>query len=404
MDEKDLKILNVELNKTFEEFKTRNDEAIAEAETRNGIATAETRELVDKVNEDITTMRSSMKELELRMNRPKFKPENEVKADEEAGFRLAAFEKWLRYGFDGEKTSWTPEEKRSLSSVSDGAGGFLIPIEWESGIIMNAYNLAELRPICQVGTTGRDTVQLGALSKPTVAWGRKDIAITTQVLTAGGERITIYNLRAISLVHNDTLDDAEANLESEINMAFARAVAEAEDDAFAVGAGDDSPKGVVADTRVQANYVASGIADAFSDVTHNGVDALTDTLYKPKKTYRKNGTWAFNSTTEATIRKLKDGEGRYLWQPPVQEGRPALLLGKPIVNPEGMPDIAAGTYPVAFGDFMAGYKIRDRKGLTVQRLIERYAEYEQTGFKIVARTGGMVTLAEAFGCLKIAAS
>jgi len=69
---------------------------------------------------------------------------------------------------------------------------------------------------------------------------------------------------------------------------------------------------------------------------------------RQKKTYRANGTWAFNSTTEAVIRKLKDGEGRYLWQPPVQLGAPALLLGKPIVNPEGMPDIAANAYPIVF--------------------------------------------------------
>lgn len=402
MDQEESKKFNEELNRTFEEFKTRNDKAIAEAETRAGTATAETTVAVEKVNDDITEIRKSVKELEVRMNRPKFNPESDVKGEEEREFRLAAFEKWLRYGFDGEKVTWTPEEKRALSSASDGDGSFLVPIEWESGVIMNAYNLAELRPICQVGTTGRDTVQLGALSKPTVAWGRSNIAISTQTLTAGGERITIYDLRAIALVHNNTLDDAEANLESEINMAFGRAVAEGEDDAFAVGAGDDSPKGVAADSRVQVNKINSGISDAFSDATHNGVDVLTDVLYKPKKTYRKNGTWAFNSTTEAVIRKLKDGEGRYLWQPPVQEGTPALLLGKPIVNPEGMPDIAANAFPVVFGDFMAGYKIRDRAGLKVQRLIERYAEYDQTGFKIVRRTGGQVTLAEAFGCLKIA--
>ncbi|MFH2095500.1 MAG: phage major capsid protein [Bacteroidota bacterium] len=403
-DKIELKEFNEQLNRTFEEFKTRNDKAIEEASKRNGEATAETQAVVEKINTDLIEMRKSMKEIETRLNRPNFNPEGTGEEEAEKKFRAAAFVKWLRYGLDGEKASWTPEERRSLSSASDGTGSFLVPIEFESGIIMNAYNIGELRPVCQVGTTGRDTVQLGSLSKPTVAWGRSDIAISTQTLTAGGERITIYPLRAIALLHNDTLDDAEADINAELNMAFARAVAEAEDDAFAAGAGDDSPRGVAADTRVQALYVASGIADALSDATHNGVDALTDVLYTPKKTYRRNGTWAFNSTTEAAIRKLKDGEGRYLWQPPVQEGRPALLLGKPIVNPEGMPDIGAGTYPIVFGDFMAGYKIRDRKGLTVQRLVERYAEYEQTGFKIVSRTGGQVTLAEAFAPLKIAAS
>jgi len=403
-DKIELKEFNEQLNRTFEEFKTRNDKAIEEAAKRNGEATAETRVVVDKINDDLTKIRKSMKDIETRLNRPKFSPEGKGEEDAEKELRAVAFKKWIRYGFDGERVTWTPEERRSLSSAADGTGGFLVPIEFESGIIMNAYNMTELRPICQVGTTGRDTVQLGSLSKPVVAWGRSDITISPQTLTAGGERIIIYPLRAIALVHNDTLDDAEADMDVEINMAFARAVAEAEDDAFAAGAGDDSPHGIAADTRVQALYVASGIADDLSDAAHNGVDALTDVMYTPKKTYRRNGTWAFNSTTEAAIRKLKDGEGRYRWQPPIQEGRPALLLGRPIVNPEGMPDIGAGTYPIVFGDFMAGYKIRDRKGLTIQRLVERYAEYEQTGFKIVSRTGGQVTLAEAFAPLKIAAA
>ena len=399
----DLKEFNNELNRTFEEFKTRNDQAIEEAEKRSGVATAETQAIVEKVNEDITKIRKSMKDIEVRMSRPGFDPEKK-ETDEAVEIRKSAFDKWLRHGLQSEHAAFTPEEKRSLSGTSDGAGGFLVPVEFESGIIMKAYDMAELRGICQVGSTSRDTVQMGALSKPTVAWGRTDIAITTQSLTAGAERITIYPLRAIALVHNDTLEDAEADINSELSDAFSRACAEAEDDAFAVGAGDDSPKGVAADTRVQALYTASGVADALSDASNNGVDALMDVIYTPKKTYGRNGTWAFNSTTEAVIRKLKNGEGDYLWSPPVSEGRPALLLGKPIVNPEGMADIAANAYPVVFGDFMAGYKIRDRKGLSVTRLVERYAEYEQTGFKVVKRVGGQVTLAEAFGCLKIAAS
>lgn len=399
----DLKEFNNELNRTFEEFKTRNDQAIVEAEKRSGVATAETQTIVDKVNEDITDIRKSMKDIEVRMSRPGFDPEKK-ETDEAVEIRKSAFDKWLRHGLQSESAGFTPEEKRSLSGTSDGAGGFLVPIEFESGIIMNAYDMAELRGICQVGSTSRDTVQMGALSKPTVAWGRTDIAITTQSLTSGVERITIYPLRAIALVHNDTLEDAEADINSELSDAFARASAEAEDDAFAVGAGDDSPKGIAADTRVQALYTASGVSDALSDASNNGVDALMDVIYTPKKTYGRNGTWAFNSTTEAVIRKLKNGEGDYLWSAPVSEGRPALLLGKPIVNPEGMADIAANAYPIVFGDFMAGYKIRDRKGLSVTRLVERYAEYEQTGFKVVKRVGGQVTLAEAFSCLKIAAS
>jgi len=401
----DIKVLHEELNKTFEAFKELNDKAIEEAEQRAGEATAETRAMVDKANEELTEIRKSMKDMETKLNRPKIDREGREVKDEETELRESAFVKFLRYGA-GEtgRKMMTPEEIRALGGTSDADGGFLIPPSFESGIIMNAYDLAELRPICQVGTTGRDVVVLGALSKPTVAWGRQSIAVTQQSLDTGGERINIYDCRALTLIANNTLDDSDADIIREMTDAFARALAEAEDDAFAAGAGDDSPQGVAADTDVQANYVATGIADALSDSTHNGVDALISCFYKPMKIYRRNGTWAMNSTTEALVRKFKDGEGQYLWQPSVQAGVPPTLLGRPVVNPEGMPDVAANAYPIVFGDFMAGYKIRDRAGVTVQRLVERYAEYDQTGFLIKKRVGGKVTLDEAFAPVKVAVS
>jgi HK97 family phage major capsid protein len=400
----ELKRLTDEVNKTFQELKTYNDQAIKEAETRNGQATAETRTMVDKLNNTITELRNEIAELQKKSQRPQMGLGNDDIGPEEE-LRRSAFVKFLRFGI-GEtgRTLMSPEEQRALAGTSDADGGFLIPPSFESGIIMNAYDLAEIRPLCQVGQTGRDVVVLGSLSKPSVAWGRQSIAVTQQSLTTGVRRITVYDLRALTLIANNTLDDADANIVSEMTDAFGRAIAEAEDDAFAVGAGDDSPQGIAADTTVQANYAASGVAAALSDATHNGVDPLISAFYKIKKTYRKNGTWAFNSTTEGVIRTLKDGEGRYLWQPPVSADVPATLLGKPVINPEGMADIGANAYPIVFGDFKAGYKIRDRAGISVQRLVERYAEYDQTGFLVKKRVGGMCTLPEAFSCVKIAAS
>ena len=405
MSEEKLKELQDQIGRTFEEMKTYNDRAIKEAETRSGQAKAETLEKVDAANDAITEMRKEMDEFEKRMGRPKIETADGKETDPGAEIRAAAFEKFIRHGI-GEtgQAMFTPDEKRALGGTSDADGGFLIPPDFESGIIMNAYDLAELRPVCQVGSTGRDVVILGALSKPTVAWGRANIAVTQQDLSSGGERMTIHPIRALTLIANDTLDDADSDIVGEMNAAFGRAIAEAEDIAFAVGAGDDSPKGVGSDSRVQANYTASGVSDALSDATNNGFDAMTDCFYSLKKTYRARGTWAMNSTTEAAVRKLKNGAGDYLWEVSPQAGGPFMILGKPVINPEGLPDIAANAYSIIFGDFMAGYKIRDRAGLTVQRLVERYAEYDQTGFLIKRRVGGQVTLAEAFACVKIAAS
>ena len=160
------------------------------------------------------------------------------------------------------------------------------------------------------------------------------------------------------------------------------------------------PQGVIADERVQANFKVTGVAGALSDASNNGVDALIDMLQSLKKTYRRNSTWAMNSTTEGTVRQFKDGNGQYLWQPPVQPGNPSTLLGRPLANPEAMPDVAANSFSIALGDFRKGYKIRDRAGLSVQRLVEKYAEYDQTGFIVKKRVGGQVTLPEAFVLLK----
>lgn len=403
MSEEKLKELQESIATTFEELKTYNDRAIEEADKRHGEKSAETMEKVTAANDAITEMREQMAEIEKRMQRPAMESKDGKDADTE--LREAAFEKYIRHGI-GEtgQALFTPDEKRALGGTSDADGGFLIPPTFESGIIMNAFEMAELRPVCQVGTTGRDVVVLGALSKPSVAWGRANIAVTQQSLDTGGERISIFDLRALMLISNNTLDDSDADIIGEMTDAFSRAIAEAEDTAFAAGAGDDSPKGIVSDTRVQANYEASGVAAALYDSTNNGVDALIGCFYMPKKIYRANGIWAMNSTTESIVRLLKDGEGRYLWQPSVQAGKPATLLGKTVINPEGLPDIAAGAFPIVFGDFKAGYKIRDRQGISVQRLVERYAEYDQTGFLIKKRLGGQVTLPEAFACVKIAAS
>ncbi len=405
-DEKTLDQLHVEMVKTFETMKDVNDKAIKEAETRGGQALAETREQLTKINTDLTELRAAYetKIKELQYVRPADGDEKRLSAQEME--HRAAYEKYLRFGVgDTSRVAWKPEEIRSLSSATDAGGAFLIPMSFETGIIMNAYNLAELRPLCQASPTSRDLVILGKLSKPTVAWGTKDVAVSPQELTAGDVRIPVIDLAALTLIHNNTLEDADSDVWGELQSAFDMAVAQAEDDAFIAGAGGElSPGGVLTNSLVLARYKFSGVAAALTDSTHNGVDVLISALYNLKKTYRRNATWAMNSTTEAVIRTLKDANGQYLWQPPVQAGTPATLLGRPLANPEGAPDIGAGTFPIVVGDWQSGYKIRDRRGITVQRLVERYAEYRQTGFLITKRVGGAVAKAEAFSCVKIATS
>lgn len=389
------------LTKATTDMRTYVDKQLDEVR-KTGASHEATTAAVEKANAEITELRKLYDEAVKASQRPS--NEKREGADPEVELRRSAFEKVLRYGdSDKSRSRFTADELRALAPTSDAGGSFLVPTEFESGILMAAYNQGEIRPIAQVGTTSRDKVMLSALSKPAVAWGRAGVAVSPQDLGAGSEGIEIFDLTALALIHNNTLEDADADVWGELQMAFAEALAEAEDNAFAVAPGHESPQGVMAHTGVQARYKPSGVSGALTDSTHNGIDVLIDALHSLKKTYRRNATWAFNSLTEAVIRKIKDTDGQYLWQPPVQAGTPPTLLGRPVINPEGMPDIAGGSFPIVVGDFRQ-YKIRDRRGMTVQRLVERYVDHRQTGFIVTKRVGGQCVMAEAFTPIKIASS
>src|SRR5574337_761402 len=397
----DLNQLLEAINKATTELRSYLDRQIEEVR-KSGAASDDTKAAIEKANAEIGELRKALDEAVKAAQRPgNGATGNEDPKDREL---RSAYSKFLRYGAgENGRSMMSVEEIRALSQASDAEGGFLVPTAWESGLITQAYDAAEIRPLCDVAPTGRDTVFMPALAKPTVAWGTVNVAVDPQSLGAGGERMSIYDLKGLVLIHNNTLDDADADIWGELQMQFSDAIAEAEDDAFAVGAGATGPQGILAHPTVAGQFTKSGVAAALSDSTHNGIDPLITALYLLKKTYRRNATWIFNSNTEAVIRTLKDADGQYLWQPPVQAGAPATLLGRPIANAEGMPDIAANAFPIAIGDCKRGYRIRDRKGVSIQRLVERYAEYDQTGFLVKKRTGGQVVLAEAFRLIKIAA-
>ncbi len=400
--------LGTEMRETFEVFKKSNDQRLDEIEKR-GTASPEAIAKTEETNKEITELRAQLDTLVKQMQRPasvrkgmEGKTPEQIEAIE---LRSGAYDKFLRYGMgENSAVELTVEEKRSLAGTSDSDGQFLVPEDMENNIIIKAANVAEVRPLVQVGTTSRDAVKMGSLARPVVSWGTRGLKVDIQDLNSGGLLIPIKNVRALTLISNDTLEDSAANIVSELEMMFQDAVAEAEDDAFMVGADPDSPKGILSNVGVQALAIASLIADAISDSTNNGVDQLQAMLFALKKKYRRNSTWAMNSTTEGEYRKLKSGDGKYLWDPTIDKAGAPTLFGRPVVNPEGMPDIAANAFPVILGDFRSGYKVRDRSGLTITRLVERYAEYDQTGFLLKKRVGGGVALAEAFVPLKIATS
>jgi HK97 family phage major capsid protein len=146
--------------------------------------------------------------------------------------------------------------------------------------------------------------------------------------------------------------------------------------------------------------VATGVDGAWP--ASDPADILIDTVYALKAGYRQNASWVMNRKTQAAIRKLKDGDGNYVWQPPAAPGSRAMLMGFPVVEAEDMPDIGSAATPVAFGDFARGYLVVDRTGVRVLR--DPYSAKPYVLFYTTKRVGGGVQDFNAIKLLKFAAS
>jgi HK97 family phage major capsid protein len=174
------------------------------------------------------------------------------------------------------------------------------------------------------------------------------------------------------------------------------------------GDGTNKPKGFLDYTEVaeaswvwgQIGYIATGVSGALP-ASHPS-DVLVDTVYALKAGYRQNANWVMNRKTQASIRKLRDADGNYLWQPPAAAGQSAMLMGFPLVEAEDMPDAGANTTPIAFGDFARGYLVVDRTGVRVLR--DPYSAKPYVLFYTTKRVGGGVQDFDAIKLLKYGVS
>src|SRR5690606_734816 len=178
-------------------------------------------------------------------------------------------------------------------------------------------------------------------------------------------------LYAVPAATQTLLDDSAVDLDQWIAQEVESAFAAQESAAFVTGDGSKKPKGFLHGAKVaedawswgKIGYVATGEDGDFSATA----DELIELVYALKAGYRQNARFVFNRRTQAALRKLKDVDGRYLWMPPAEAGGDASLLGFPVTEAEDMPDIAADSFAVAFGDFRRGYLVVDRLGVRVLR-------------------------------------
>ncbi len=303
-------------------------------------------------------------------------------------------------------------ETKRLSMGVAAEGGLAVPLEIDQRIEMTLKQVSPIRSIADVVKVGsanyRKLVAVGGFASGWVAEtaGRTETATPTfaEVAPPMGE---IYaNPAATQAMLDDAMFDVEGWLAREIAVEFARA----ESVAFVTGSGVSQPKGFLTYPVATAadatrpfgtlQYVASGAAGAFA--ASNPSDKLIDLVHSLRAPYRQGAVWVMNSNTIAAVRKFRDSTGDFIWRSGLQEGEASTLLGYPVVEVDAMPDIAANSLSIGFGQFGSAYVIAERGETGVLR--DPYSNKPFVHFYATRRVGGALVNSEALKLMRFSAS
>ncbi|MGC1468237.1 MAG: phage major capsid protein [Sphingorhabdus sp.] len=303
-------------------------------------------------------------------------------------------------------------ELKSFAGNVPADGGYAVPKEIDAVIDATLKSISPIRAVAnvvQVGSAGyRKLVTTNGVAS---GWASEVAARPTTATPTFNEIVPSFGeLYANPAATQAMLDDAQFDVEAWLADEIATQFAKAEGTAFVNGDGVDKPKGFLTYTAVatgdatrtfgQLQYVPVGAASDFPAT--NPQDKLLDLVHALRAPYRQGAVWVMNSATLAKIRKFKTSDGAFVWTPGLVTGQPDTLLGYPVVESEDMPDIAANSMPIAFGNFRAGYLIAERSETNILR--DPYSNKPYVNFYATKRIGGAVSNSEAIKLLRIAAS
>jgi len=289
------------------------------------------------------------------------------------------------------------EVLNALQVGTDSEGGYLVPDEFEHTLVEALEEENIFRTMAKIIQTASGDRKIPVVaSKGTASWVDEEGAIPESDDAFGQVSIGAYKLATMIKVSEELLNDSVFNLESYIAREFARRIGAKEEESFFIGDGTGKPTGIFNATGGAELGVTAASATAIT------VDEIMDLFYSLKSPYRKNAVFVMNDATVKAIRKLKDGNGQYLWQPSITAGQPDTILNRPVKTSAYVPAIAAGAKTIAFGDF-SYYWVADRQGRSFQRLNELYAATGQVGFKATQRVDGKLILPEAIKVLQMKA-
>lgn len=434
MDLSEIKSLVEAQGKAWDDFKKTNDERIEK------LTKSQSTEAVDaklaKINDELSATSKELKELTLKSQRPVMsaekadeaetalksfnlaakaaamesgRPVTELTADQYADYK-AVYAKYIRKG----ESALTEAERKTVNVGTATQGGYLVGYEMEAGIDRVVQRYSSMRQVARVINIGSATYK--KLVKTTGTSGA----------TRGGENTTPSNGTSPSWVElefkpgtyiseqritSEALEDATIDVGSDLETEIGIEFAEMEGSDFISGNGINGPRGLTDYTNVanssyswgNVGYIASGNASSWA--ASNPSDYLIDLVHSLKRQYRAGASFIMNDTTLGSIRKLKDGQGNYLWgmtRESFMAGAVGTLLGYPVVTDDFMADIGANTFPIAFGDFKQAYYVIDRKGVSVLR--DPAGAFPHVRFLTRRRVGGGIAKFEAVKLFKIAAA
>ncbi|WP_444665769.1 phage major capsid protein [Cereibacter changlensis] len=286
-------------------------------------------------------------------------------------------------------------DRKALTLAADSPSYVLAPEEVSGEFIRNLVEFSPIRSVADVRSTSSHTVLMPRRTGVSNAlWVGETTARTGSEPSFAQSEIAVKEIGTFVDLSLRMLEDS-SNVEAEVRLALAEDFGAKEATAFVNGDGVLQPQGFM---------TAAGIAETVNGHAANvSPDALVKLFYAMPATYRNRGTWAMNGTTLGVLRTLKDGDGRFLWQPAYQAGQPETILGRPVVEVLDMPNIAAGTFPVVFGDFKAGYRVYDRVELDILPDLLTQRTNGLARFHARRRVGGGVVRTDVFRRLKMSA-
>jgi len=392
----------------FEEFKSANDQRLAEIEAK-GSADPLTEEKLAKIEGDLDRFENVNQKLvqqqkhaegfEAKLNEIETllkRPANMMEA-KEVDLSLKAWDNFMRKG----ESHMDPMELKALTVGTAATAGNLAPAEYVEELLKVITEISPVRSVARIRQTSNKEIEVPSKTASfAAAWtAESGTRSETTGYTTSLNTIPTHEMYALVDISSQLLEDSVFDLEAEMNIEFAEQFAKAEGAAFIAGNGTNKPTGISNGNTVA--HTATGAASAAIST-----DNLMDLVHGLKTDYARNATFLLNRNTLGVIRKLKDTAGQYIFQTGFsgQSGLPNTILGSPYLECPDVADAASGAKSVYYGDFRRGYMIVDRVSLSVLR--DPYSQASTGNVRYIARrrVGGEVVLAEAMRVLKHATS